>query len=71
MHKMIFLTIIMISGCGYDDQQTQERTLPDNITVINDDARKVTCWVYHGENGSAGGISCISNSNLIGNKRIK
>lgn len=29
----------------------------EGVTVIHDDARAVTCWVYDGY--SAGGISCI------------
>lgn len=35
----------------------------EGVTVIHDDARAVTCWVYDGF--KAGGISCIPDWQLV------
>ena len=68
MRRALLLAVLLVASCAPrsedGDPYLPRDANPDStIAVWHDDARAVTCWVYH--DGYAGGISCIPDSQLL------
>lgn len=79
MNRRAALFAMMLIVCGCDAQadtpdaeiqriEIESMTFGEGVTVIHDDRRDVTCWVYRTQYGGygivGGGISCIPDQML-------
>lgn len=64
MRRLLLLASLLLAACAdRADAPTKAAMLPantmgDEIYVVHDDYRRVTCWVFRGWHGD-GGISCL------------
>lgn len=66
MIRAAAMAALMLSGCAAFAQtpdaqikrvEREDMTFGDGVTVIRDESRAVTCWVFWGS--QKGGISCL------------
>lgn len=71
MIRAAAMAALMLSGCAAFAQpdaqiervEREDMTFGDGVTVIRDDSRAVTCWVFWGS--QKGGISCLPDWMLV------